>query len=103
MTDTAALKAAIDAAPDIWDLLSLEQTRDACKAAVDPTAALAALSEAAVAYGRSVATGHTHGVECDRCKGSGITEWYADGNSCEDCRGRKTVARPGLPPLPATG
>lgn len=27
--------------------------------------------------------------ECTRCKGTGITERYDDGNSCEDCKGDK--------------
>lgn len=61
-------------------------------------AAHAALSNALVAWGRSVAEGHTHEATCTACSGEGCSQ-HGHGDRGEFCDGSGTVTRPGLPPL----
>lgn len=62
--------------------------------------ALNDLGQAAVAYGRSVAAGHSHEVQCGACEGRGfLWESMAHKFRCLACSGFGRARAAGLPPL----
>lgn len=86
---------------ELYDLLP---SRSECGQGCEETqaAALDVVSAAAVAYGRSVAAGHTHTVRCESCSGEGC-DFKGHGDPKLFCDGSGEVRRRGLPPLRAEG